>query len=314
MATTKTEPITTPAEESSTPVEVDGLTEKQLKALLGDLNPKRVASRTQSGSKLSYLEAWDVRATLIRVFGFGGWSADVIREDLLLDERDIPKSGGGKTNFRVTYKVTVRLTIPQTGATYTESAVSSQAGSVFGDVADFAIKTAASDALKRCAMNLGTQFGLSLYNRGALADIVKVVLAPGQTEKIDAFRARREAPADVTPDDATHGVGDVDDAPASIEGYEKQAIEAPKETWLEKAQKAKDVEALRNVWRDAKHEFGRTATAEQKDILNKITAIGETLLARSEGATVPSDPAVEAVAEAAQTVAQGFAGKMGEPS
>jgi hypothetical protein len=35
-----------------------------------------------------------------------------------------------------------------------------------------AIKTAESDALKRAAINLGTQFGLSLYNNGSLRDVV----------------------------------------------------------------------------------------------------------------------------------------------
>jgi hypothetical protein len=35
-----------------------------------------------------------------------------------------------------------------------------------------AIKTAESDALKRAAINLGTQFGLSLYNNGATADVI----------------------------------------------------------------------------------------------------------------------------------------------
>jgi recombination DNA repair RAD52 pathway protein len=35
-----------------------------------------------------------------------------------------------------------------------------------------AIKSAESDALKRAAINLGTQFGLSLYNNGSLRDVV----------------------------------------------------------------------------------------------------------------------------------------------
>lgn len=39
-----------------------------------------------------------------------------------------------------------------------------------------AIKTAESDALKRAAINLGTQFGLSLYNNGSTADIIRATL------------------------------------------------------------------------------------------------------------------------------------------
>jgi hypothetical protein len=43
-----------------------------------------------------------------------------------------------------------------------------------------ALKTAESDALKRAAIYLGTQFGLSLYKNGETADVVRRVLAPGQ--------------------------------------------------------------------------------------------------------------------------------------
>ena len=39
-----------------------------------------------------------------------------------------------------------------------------------------AVKTAESDALKRAAINLGTQFGLSLYNNGSLKDVVGATL------------------------------------------------------------------------------------------------------------------------------------------
>jgi hypothetical protein len=39
-----------------------------------------------------------------------------------------------------------------------------------------AIKTAESDALKRAAINLGTQFGLSLYNNGSPKDVVGTTL------------------------------------------------------------------------------------------------------------------------------------------
>lgn len=165
------------------------LSTDQLRALLGPLNPSRVASRKQGGRNLSYLQAWDVRATLIRVFGFGGFSIDVLDSKVLSVERDVPKAGAagerGETNpFRFTIQATVRLTIHDPegtrDVTYTETAVSSQTGPDPGEVADFAAKTAVSDALKRCAINLGTQFGLSLY-AGTTTDIVRVVLAEGQT-------------------------------------------------------------------------------------------------------------------------------------
>lgn len=182
------------------PHPVHPLTDSQLKQLMTDLNESRVASRKQGGTSLSYLKTWDVKATLIRIFGFGGFSADAIECETVMIENNIPKTTGygkdkrevpieytpdgqikfGTANFRVTMRVRVRLYIHQLGATYTEWAASSQTGPDLGEVSDFAIKTAESDALKRAAIYLGTQFGLSLYDDGSTAEVVKAVLAPGQ--------------------------------------------------------------------------------------------------------------------------------------
>lgn len=177
------------------------LTWEQQRALMASLNPNRVAHREQGRSTLSYLEAWDVKAALIRVFGFGGFSATADEMKILHIEDNVPKvkwEGGkkvgehpveldergvvkyGTANYRITASVRVTLAIPQLGATYSEYAASSQTGPDLGEVSDFAIKTAESDALKRAAIYLGTQFGLSLYNNGATTDVVKAVLAPSQ--------------------------------------------------------------------------------------------------------------------------------------
>lgn len=151
-----------------------------LAKLTQPLAGSRVATRGGGGgSKLSYLEAFDVKAMLIRTFGFANFSADVIDSQIV---QIVPGEGKYVT---VLAKCTVRLTIHETGATYTESACASQSGSQgMGEVADFAIKTAESDALKRAAIYLGTQFGLSLYNDGQTADIVRYVLDPGQAANL----------------------------------------------------------------------------------------------------------------------------------
>lgn len=157
------------------------LTSLQRKQLLADLNPNRVSKRTANGKSggkvMSYVEAWDVRATLTRIFGFGGWSGEVLNAQMI----DSGKNGRG--NPTVAMMVTYRLTIHQLGCIYTETAVSGQSGSDFGAAAEFAVKTAESDALKRCAINLGTAFGLSLYNDGQLADVVKQIQAPHQNAR-----------------------------------------------------------------------------------------------------------------------------------
>lgn len=181
---TPTEP--TPQPTAVDPMERRPLSAKQLGALMGNLNADRVMHRKQgsSGPQLSYLAAWDVKASLIRVFGFGNFSVDVLKTDLLHAEQYGPKS-----TWRVAMQAIVRLTIHQTGATYTEAAISGQSGNTFGDAAEFAVKTAESDALKRAAINLGTQFGLSLYDFGKTTDVVRVLLDPDQSETYESLRA-----------------------------------------------------------------------------------------------------------------------------
>lgn len=181
------------------------LTPEQLYYLGEDLNPALVSTRKQGGATLSYMEAWSIKATLIRVFGYGGFSADVTETRVLRMQQDVPAvewvgSSGNRTkklkvddqgkqvyNWSVTAQATVRLTIHQTGATYTETAAASQVGPDIGEVTDFAIKTAESDALKRAAIYLGTQFGLSLYNNGSNADVIGAVWAPEQLGLRDQY-------------------------------------------------------------------------------------------------------------------------------
>lgn len=126
----------------------------------------------------SHLAAWDVRAHLIRCFGFAGWSAETVAMELIHDLETTTKSG--KPARKVAYRAHVRLTIHATGATYSEWATGEAVMPDFkhGDAHDFALKTAESQALKRCATNLGSQFGLSLYDGGNLDDVVRSVFAP----------------------------------------------------------------------------------------------------------------------------------------
>jgi recombination DNA repair RAD52 pathway protein len=172
------------------------VTPEQLAVLMGNLHPGRVSNRKQGGATLSYLEAWDVKATLIRIFGFLGFSADVIHSEVLEINRN-PEAKDSKgqtyTQIEALAKCTVRLTIHSQplkqedgeylytdDVTYTETAAASQKGRDVGEVVDFALKTAESDALKRAAIYLGTQFGLSLYRNGATKDVIGRVFAPGQ--------------------------------------------------------------------------------------------------------------------------------------
>ena len=155
----------------------------QVEQLLKGINPSRVG---KDGKGFAHLEAWDVRAHLIRIFGFAKWSQELIELEPIF-ETSIEKDG--KTRWTVAYRATVRLTI-YTGdledAVYTEAAVGdSQNNPSRADAHDMAIKTAESQAFKRCAINLGDQFGLSLYNNGGTSSVVRAVLDSEQARAAD---------------------------------------------------------------------------------------------------------------------------------
>lgn len=178
------------------------LTQAQHETLMKPLNATRVAKRSQSGKQLSYLESWDVRAHLIRVFGFGNFDVVLVDQNLV-GVREYEAKTGKTAMVEVSWFAKVMLTVrAEDGTTlcsYSDASVGSTAGpaTMIGEHHDNAIKTAASDALKRCAMNLGTQFGLSLYDNGRTTDVVKgtlvkpdgVVTAPTDQEKENATAA-----------------------------------------------------------------------------------------------------------------------------
>ncbi len=217
------------------------LSKAQLQQLMSNLDPSRVSTRKQSGRSLSYVEAHDIKAMLIRIFGFGGFDAEVIDTQILKIEQDVPNSKGGTTAWRVTASSRVRLTIhdADTPSVYMETAAASQSGADIGEVTDFAIKTASSDALKRCAIYLGTQFGLSLYDNGSKSDTVKVIFEPGQ-----AAGLRRDEPEE--------------------RGNQLRTM-TPEEVAVKGAMMAAKTKVeLRSIWK--KHSFGSAPGKDQAEV------------------------------------------------
>jgi hypothetical protein len=164
------------------------LTRKQYDWLLHEINANRI--RQLDGN--SHLEAWDVRRTLTQIFGFGGWELRV--KDLRLAWTHIVPTGtekrakGGGTylttreQYTAVYTCVASLTVHGLdGTTATFEGSAAGAGNnlpLMGDAHDMAMKTAESQALKRCAINLGDQFGLSLYNDGNTAPVVRGTFVP----------------------------------------------------------------------------------------------------------------------------------------
>lgn len=172
------------------------LSNEQIDTLMTEIRGARVASRQQGGKTLSYLEAYDVRAHLIRVFGFGGFDAEVLDYDLAFI-RDY-KGDNDRAMQEIAYQARVRLVIRNLDgdevARFTECAVGSASGGTgFGDLHDNALKTAVSDALKRCAINLGSQFGLGLYDQGSRAEVVRKLVVDPRPKKPETITADQRA-------------------------------------------------------------------------------------------------------------------------
>jgi len=155
---------------------------QQVTVLLRPIRPYRVS---QDGKGFSHVEAYEIRAHLNRVFGFARWSAEVLDQQLVFEDQveKTSKEGRKYPAWTVCYRTLLRLTVHAPDgsvlATYTEGATGDSPNNPSrADAHDMALKTSQSQALKRAAVNLGDQFGLSLYNGGSLRPLVGQTIAP----------------------------------------------------------------------------------------------------------------------------------------
>ncbi|HVQ18898.1 MAG TPA: Rad52/Rad22 family DNA repair protein [Actinomycetes bacterium] len=193
-----------PAEDQTTelfplPWAHGSITAEQHDFLMSNLRSSRVSHLQRAGRSFSHLEAWDIKAHLIRVFGFGNFDIETLEAKHLFTREYVGRDDNPMQE--IAYQATVQLTIRAPDGShlcrFSESSVDSQSGgTAFGDLHDNAIKSATSGALKRCATSLGTQFGLSLYDNGNTKDIVKVVLVRPEGATKGAQPTPGEAPQD----------------------------------------------------------------------------------------------------------------------
>lgn len=168
------------------------LTDKQRAALLSKINPARV----QMLRGMTHLEAWDVRRYLIRIFGVGGYDFEVLETALVHQSEGEKKRENGSTYpvYTVVYRVTGRLVVKDESGFPIAHWDDGAAGDAInqpsvGDAHDMALKTAMSQAIKRCAVNLGDQFGLSLYNDGDAEPVVLWSLIPNPVNELEREEA-----------------------------------------------------------------------------------------------------------------------------
>jgi hypothetical protein len=141
----------------------------QIQQLLKPINPRRVNSR----DGMAYVEAHDIKAHLIRMFGFGGWSWEITSSQVIHQQQTQTK--GGKDAWYVVAHTIGTLTVGD--ARYSGSHAGDSTHPVLGEAIGNALTNSDSYALKRAAICWGDQFGLSLYNKGSKQAIVGATLA-----------------------------------------------------------------------------------------------------------------------------------------
>jgi recombination DNA repair RAD52 pathway protein len=149
----------------------------QVNQLLKPINPSRVLQAQGH----SHVSQQDITAHLIRMFGFGNFDIEVVNTELIFEtERTDPKTGELNGRWDVAYKSIVRLTIRNPlgvhVTTLENGSVEEALNQARGAAHALAYKSAISVSIKRAAIALGDQFGLSLYNKGQLKELVKLTL------------------------------------------------------------------------------------------------------------------------------------------
>lgn len=139
---------------------------KQLQLLEGKLDPRLIASRSQGGQSLSYLQTHDAIQLLNNIFGTTGWNLQVVElKEVAREERE----KNGKSQYLVGYTAHVRLQVQFIDGTHVMKedvgAGNGQDYQSFYSTSESATKEAVSDALKRAARHLGNQLGGALYDK-----------------------------------------------------------------------------------------------------------------------------------------------------
>lgn len=170
------------------------LSAAQVRQLLAPVKPIRVLKDPRGNSHLSQQ---DVTAHLVRVFGYGNFDTEIVSLDLVFEDPFVNKDGKEVPGrYNVCYRCRFRLTIKNPDgsplATYEDASCGDAQNQSRQDAHDLASKSAISTAKKRCCINLGDQFGLSLYNRGQMTPLVR-----GTLVLPDDWETEEEKPEDV---------------------------------------------------------------------------------------------------------------------
>lgn len=164
-------------------------TPEQTKQLLKPIAPQRVLQAQGH----SHVSQQDITAHLIRMFGFGGFDTEVLQADCIFETNRLDDKGQPTAKWDICYRALLRLTIRDANGKvvcqYEDGSTATAQNQTRGDGHDLAYKSAISLAKKRAAINLGDQFGLSLYNKGQLSALVLGTLVGTEDEAPEDVQA-----------------------------------------------------------------------------------------------------------------------------
>lgn len=137
-------------------------TDEQKKLLAAKLHPDAIKPAKAFGPKGDYIEGWHAIAEANRIFGFDGWSYDLVNCTCVCQgERAIGKEK--KPGHSVTYVARVRVRCADVER---EDVGAGHGYDVdLGLAHESAVKEAVTDALKRALRTFGNPFGLALYDK-----------------------------------------------------------------------------------------------------------------------------------------------------
>jgi recombination DNA repair RAD52 pathway protein len=189
--------------------------EKQTQQLLKPIVPARVL---RDGKGNSHVSQQDITAHLIRVFGFGGFDTQVLDVQCVFERQTVKISKGkdkpDPNRYDVCYRALVRLAVKNAAgevvAHYEDGSTATAENQTLGDAHDLAYKSAISLSKKRCAINLGDQFGLSLYNKGQMTALVKGTIVNHDEPAAEDMQAGVEKQVSMGNDETEPDVSDED--------------------------------------------------------------------------------------------------------
>lgn len=169
----------------------------QVGQLLQPINKKRVLA---DGKGHAHVSQQDILAHLIRVFGFTNFDIHVITVECVFESPNAKNAARFDVCYRALIRLTIRDAAGKTLAEYENGSTATAQNQTRGDAHDLAYKSAISLSVKRAAIALGDQFGLSLYNKGQTNALVMATLVkPAEDgEKQPAEDVQQNVPQQVS--------------------------------------------------------------------------------------------------------------------